>query len=188
MAFHWSLSESKSPQVSVTLLSILAVLNSAVVWMVSTRSPTSKSSSPFNNPLVTVWKSSNHDWYNHYYYYYYCLEKFTIHSLSLCISVDKLHEFSEMKYSFFSCNFYICFSNLLKFISLLLKIYQYNILKWLYNISLTRFSLKWEFSFNKKLYYRVRKRQKADFFFIRKKYFLMNTLSKFCISTLNALL
>ena len=29
-------------------------LNNAVVWMVSTRPPTSKSSRPFNNPLVTV--------------------------------------------------------------------------------------------------------------------------------------
>ena len=54
MVFPWSLSDSKSPQVSRTLLSILAVLNNAVVWMVSTRPPTSKSSSPFSNPLVTV--------------------------------------------------------------------------------------------------------------------------------------
>ncbi len=52
--FHRSLSDSKSPQVSRTLLSILAVLNNVVVWMVSTRPPTSKSSSPFSNPLVTV--------------------------------------------------------------------------------------------------------------------------------------
>ena len=54
MVFHWSLSDSKSPQVSRTLLSILAVLNNAVVWVISTRPPTSKSSSPFSNPLVTV--------------------------------------------------------------------------------------------------------------------------------------
>ena len=54
MVFHWSLSDSKSPQVSRTLLSILPVLSNAVVWMVSTRPPTSKSSSPFNSPLVTV--------------------------------------------------------------------------------------------------------------------------------------
>ena len=54
MVFHWSLSDSKSPQVSRTLLSILAVLNNTVVWMVSTRPPTSKSSSTFSNPLVTV--------------------------------------------------------------------------------------------------------------------------------------
>ena len=52
--FHWILSDSKSPQVSRTLLSILAVLNSAVIWTVSTRPPTSKSSCPFSNPLVTV--------------------------------------------------------------------------------------------------------------------------------------
>ena len=44
----------KSPQVSRTLLSILAVLNNVVVWMVSIRPPTYKSSSPYSNPLVTV--------------------------------------------------------------------------------------------------------------------------------------
>ena len=57
MIFHWRLSDGKCPQVSRTLLSILAVFNNAVVWMVSTRPPTSKSSSPFNNPLVTVPKA-----------------------------------------------------------------------------------------------------------------------------------
>ena len=54
MVFHWSLSDSKSPQVSRTLLSILAVLNNVVAWMVTTRPSTSKSSSLFSNPLVTV--------------------------------------------------------------------------------------------------------------------------------------
>ena len=49
---RWS--DSKSPQVSRTLLSILAVLNDAVLLMVPTRPPTTKSSSPFINPLVTV--------------------------------------------------------------------------------------------------------------------------------------
>ena len=58
MVFHWSLSDSKSPQVSRTLLSILAVFNNAIVWMVSTRPPTSKSSRLINNLLVTVPKAS----------------------------------------------------------------------------------------------------------------------------------
>ena len=35
MVFHWSLSDSKYPQVSRTLLSILADLNNAVIWMVA---------------------------------------------------------------------------------------------------------------------------------------------------------
>ena len=52
MVYHWSLSDSKSPQVSRTRLRILAVLSHAVVWIVSTHRPTSKSSRPFNNPLV----------------------------------------------------------------------------------------------------------------------------------------
>ena len=54
MVFHWSLSDSKFLQISRTLLSILAILHNAEVWMVSTRPPTSMSSSPFRNPLVTV--------------------------------------------------------------------------------------------------------------------------------------
>ena len=57
MVFHWSLSDSKSPQVSRILLGIPAVLNNTVVWMVSTRPSTSKSSIPFSNPLVTVPKA-----------------------------------------------------------------------------------------------------------------------------------
>ena len=50
--FHWSLSDSKSPQVSRTLLSILTVLNNAVAWRVSICPPTSKSSSPFSYLLL----------------------------------------------------------------------------------------------------------------------------------------
>ena len=63
MVFHWSLSDSKSPQVSRTHLKSPQVSRThlkspgliyAVVWIVSTRPPTSKSSRPFNNPLVIV--------------------------------------------------------------------------------------------------------------------------------------
>ena len=57
MVFPWSFSDRESPQVSRTLLNILAVFNNAVIWMVSTRPPTSKSSRPFNNLLVTVPKA-----------------------------------------------------------------------------------------------------------------------------------
>ena len=53
MVFLWSLSDSKSPQVSRTL-SILVDLSNATVWMVGTRPLISKSSSPCTNPLVTV--------------------------------------------------------------------------------------------------------------------------------------
>ena len=54
MVFHLSLSDRKSPRVSRALISILVVLSNAVIWIVSTRPPTSKSSRPFNNPLVIV--------------------------------------------------------------------------------------------------------------------------------------
>ena len=54
MVFHWSFSDSKSPQVSRTRLRILVVLSNTVVWIVSTRPPTSKSTRPFNNPFAIV--------------------------------------------------------------------------------------------------------------------------------------
>ena len=54
MVFHCSLSDSKSPQVSRTRLRILS---NAVISIVSTRPPTSKSPRPFNNPLVIVPKA-----------------------------------------------------------------------------------------------------------------------------------
>ena len=54
MVSQWSLSESESPLVSRTLLSVLADLNNSVVWMVSTRPLISKSSSPVINNLETV--------------------------------------------------------------------------------------------------------------------------------------
>ena len=57
MVFHWSLSDRKSPQVSRTRLRILAILRNAIIWIVSTRPSTSKSSRPFNNPLVIVPKA-----------------------------------------------------------------------------------------------------------------------------------
>ena len=106
MVFHWRLSDSKSPQLSRTLPSILAVLNNVVVWMVSTRLPTSKSSSPCSkssSPLVTVpnapiiigiiftcmfhwssipWLGQGYYYYYNYYYYYlfWDLRFFTIFS------------------------------------------------------------------------------------------------------------
>ena len=53
MVFHWSLSD-KSPQVSMTLLSILTDLNKAVVWINSTCPLISKFYSPFTEILVIV--------------------------------------------------------------------------------------------------------------------------------------
>ena len=55
--FHRRFSDCKTPQVSRTLLSILTLFNNAVVWMVSTRPPTFKSSRSFNKRLVTVPKA-----------------------------------------------------------------------------------------------------------------------------------
>ena len=51
--FYWILSDTKSPQVSRTLLSILVDLNSLVVWMVLLIPVITNSSSLFSEPLQT---------------------------------------------------------------------------------------------------------------------------------------
>ena len=57
MVFHWSLSDSKSPRDSRTLLSILADLNNAVVWMVSTCPLISKSSNSCTKILCWLYRA-----------------------------------------------------------------------------------------------------------------------------------
>ena len=59
MVFPWILIDSKSPQVSRTLLSILDDLNNAVVWMISFGPLIYKSSSPCTSLLVTVSSARN---------------------------------------------------------------------------------------------------------------------------------
>ena len=54
MIFHCGLNDRKCPQISRTLLSILADINNALVWIVSTRPLISKSSHLFINTSVTV--------------------------------------------------------------------------------------------------------------------------------------
>ena len=65
--FHWSLCDNKSPQVFRTLLSILADLNNAVVWMVSTRLLISNFSSPYTSPLMTLPRCANYNWYHRHF-------------------------------------------------------------------------------------------------------------------------
>ena len=75
VVFQWSLSDSKSPQVSRILITILVNFNNSVVWIVSS------DFEPFQ-PLLAFKdhsKCTNYNWYhyhlNHfsvdYYYYYY---------------------------------------------------------------------------------------------------------------------
>ena len=51
---HWSLSDSISPQITRTVLSILADISNTVIWMISIRPLISKFFGPCTNPLVTV--------------------------------------------------------------------------------------------------------------------------------------
>ena len=70
MVFHWILSDSNSPQISRTLLSILADLNYALVCMVSIRPLISKIlllnlenqafSIPVSNWMILLWSLCSH--------------------------------------------------------------------------------------------------------------------------------
>ena len=58
MVFHWSLSDSKSRQVSEISSQYSGSFSiMLLVWMISTRPPTSKSPRPFNNSLITMPKA-----------------------------------------------------------------------------------------------------------------------------------
>ena len=54
MVFHWSVSDSKSLQLSRTLLSTLADLNNAIVWIILVRPPMSNFSSPLSKPSGNI--------------------------------------------------------------------------------------------------------------------------------------
>ena len=54
MVFHWSLSDSKSPEVSRTVLSTQADLHNAVLWVISACPPISNSSNLFTKTLGIV--------------------------------------------------------------------------------------------------------------------------------------
>ena len=93
LAFEWQ-------QISRTILSILAVFNNVIVWMVSTRPQTSKSSSPFSNPLVTVPKAP---------ITIGIIFAFMLHSFSACKSFTLEFEWQQVSsdhqdYSEYSCN------------------------------------------------------------------------------------
>ena len=64
MVFHWSLSNNKSPQVFKTLLSILADLSNAVVWIVSTRPLISESSKSLYQSFGDCDKDTNYNGYH----------------------------------------------------------------------------------------------------------------------------
>ena len=67
MVFHWSLSDSKSSQVSWTSLSILADLNNAVVLIVSICPLITSSSSQFTNPLgIIIIIIQHHNYYHNH--------------------------------------------------------------------------------------------------------------------------
>ena len=67
MVFRWSVSDNNSSQVSRTLLSILADLSNAVLWMHSTCPLISKSSNPLTKYFGNHSKCTNYSWYHRHH-------------------------------------------------------------------------------------------------------------------------
>ena len=95
MVFNWSLSDSKSVQVSRTLLNILADFNDTVGWMISAHLPISSSSNSLTksigivlSALITIGITVTfmcHSFFSYLASYkYLCL--FVFFLLSLCVS------------------------------------------------------------------------------------------------------
>ena len=78
MVFHWSLSNSKSPQVSRTLLSIRSDVNNAVIWMSLIRPLVFKSSRSLTKRISYIWYQRHF----HVPLLYFSLARFKY--LSLC--------------------------------------------------------------------------------------------------------
>ena len=113
MVFHCSLSDSKSLEVSRTLRSILAVLNNVVFWIVSTRLPTSKSSSPFNNSLVIVPKAPMTDG---------TIVTFMFHRLFKSLARSRFLSFFSHSFSYILCSARIARSTIFQVLLFLLII------------------------------------------------------------------
>ena len=103
MVFHWSPRDSKSPQVSWSLLSILVDLNNAIVWVVSALPPIFNSSSSLIKPLgsfqehrlqlvppspMTFLAVPQLFSIYYYYHYYFTPWMFLIHVLTGCLSLE----------------------------------------------------------------------------------------------------
>ena len=66
MVFYWNWNDSKSPQVSRTLLSILANFNDSVVWMISYFQVHQSLYQSFGDCT----KITNQNWYNHHFHFH----------------------------------------------------------------------------------------------------------------------
>ena len=88
MVLYWNFSDSKSPQFSTTLLSILININNAVDLTVSLRPIISKFSSPCINPLVTVPRAPITTF------------TFTFHSFRNALTISKYWSFFSLSLNF----------------------------------------------------------------------------------------
>ena len=99
MVFHWSLSDSKSPQVSKNLLNILNDLNNATAWMVSTRPLFSLSSCPCTKSFVDRTERTNYNWYHRHlharFFFQFSSKVKVLNSLFAFFQFKKKQQFSK---------------------------------------------------------------------------------------------
>ena len=113
MVFYSSMSDNKFPQISRTLLNILADINNAVFWMVSTGPVIPKPSCPCISPLVTVPRASitigiNVTFMFHRFFFFQFLSKVQVLIPSLLCGPLGLKSSQSCKFSFFVDYYYVC--------------------------------------------------------------------------------
>ena len=126
LEFEWQ-------QISSSLLKSPGLVSgsNAVVWIVSTRPPTSKSSRPFNNPLIIV---PNHNWHNRYFHVPQLFNSLArsryLFFFSLSFRLWFLKAWYWLKYWYYEKLSIFFFSNLgWKFKTYIPKVYERNYLK-----------------------------------------------------------
>ena len=109
IVFYWSLNDGNSPQVSQTLLSILANLNNDVVWTVFTHPVISKY---LNQSFGDCIKSTNYNWYNRHFHipqFFNSLARYWYLSLFLFSFDFNLWSAKSLILQILSSFFFFCF-------------------------------------------------------------------------------
>ena len=118
MVFDWSWSDSKSFQVSRTLLSILTDLDTAIVWMILRSPSIFNFSRPTFQAFVDCSNRANYKWYHHHLHvllfsYFFCKVKLFVSLLVFLYFLSAVYWDGKIHYTANSLSFFFFFFLLL---------------------------------------------------------------------------
>ena len=77
MVFHWTLIDSKSPQISRTIISIQSDFNTAVVWLVSHACSYFQVAQSLHQSFEGCTERTNYNWYHSYFHIQWFVQFFS---------------------------------------------------------------------------------------------------------------